>query len=41
MAGAVKKAVAKVTKKKEVPVADKAFQQKGFNKPEGFKGGSK
>ena len=40
MAGTLKKLVAKVTKK-EVPVADKAFQQKGFNKPEGFKGGSK
>ena len=41
MAGAVKKVVAKVTKKKEVPVADKTFQQKGFTKPKGFKGGNK
>ena len=41
MAGAIKKAVDKVTKKKETPVADKAFQQKGFSKPKGFKGGAK
>jgi len=39
MALGMKKTVKKETKKKEAPVADKNFQQKGFNKPEGFKGG--
>lgn len=33
----LKKAIKKVAKK-DVVVADKAFQQRGFNKTEGFKG---
>lgn len=40
MVSVVKKVVAKVAKK-EAFVADKAFQQKGFTKPKGFKGGNK
>ncbi len=39
MKDTIKQVVKKVIKK--VPLADKVFQQKGFNKPEGFKGGTK